>query len=118
MGTPVQQGHVAWHPGVADIGKVDYLKWCILGGIDVLSLPLMERKLDRITSEARTSIEFEISITHRKATVIERIAALEVVREEVRIINVNVFHDLYVGLVPILGIVNFDAMRAYLFKMI
>jgi hypothetical protein len=78
----------------------------------------MARKLDRITSEARTSIGFEISITHRKATVIERIAALEVVREEVRIINVDVFHYVYVGLVLILGVVIFDAMRAYLFKMI
>ena len=44
-----------------------------------------------ITSEARTSIELEISITHQ-ATAIERIAALEVVREEVRIVNLDVFH--------------------------
>lgn len=45
----------------------------------------------RLTSEARTSIELEISITHQ-ATAIERIAALEVVRKEVRIIYVYVLH--------------------------
>ena len=81
----------------------------------------MARKLaglDRITSEARTSIEFEISIPHHNSTVIERIASLEVVREEVRIINVDVLHYVYRGLVLILGFVIFYAMRAYLFKII
>jgi hypothetical protein len=48
-----------------------------------------------ITSEPRTSIELEISITHQ-ATAIERIAALEVVRKEVRIIDIYVLHNILV----------------------
>ena len=49
----------------------------------------------RFTSEARTSIELEISIT-QQATSIERIAALEVIGKEVRIINVYVLHNVLV----------------------
>ena len=106
MGT--MQGHGAWHPGVPDIGKFDYLERCILGGIDVLSLPFRARGLDGvmwITSEARTPIEFEVPI-NQKATAIEGVAAFEIVREEVRIIDVDVFHDIYVGGLPILGVVS------------
>ena len=91
------QGHCTCNPGVADIGKFDYLEGCILGGIDVLSLPFRARGLVgvmRITSEACASIEFEVSI-NLKATAIERVAALEVIREEVRIIDVDVFHYNY-----------------------
>ena len=55
---------------------------------------------------------------HHQAIVIERIAALEVIREEVRIINFDIFHYVNVRLVLILGLVSFDALRAYLFKMI
>ncbi len=75
MGSPMQ-GHVALHPGVADIGKFNYLKWSILGSIDVLSLPFTAGEMMRlvklmwITSEARTSIKLEVSIAHQ-ATVIE-----------------------------------------------
>ena len=75
------QGHEAWHPGVANVGKFDYLKWSVLRSIDVLSLPFIflevmwHVKLMRITSEACTSIELEIFITDQ-ATAIERIAAL------------------------------------------
>lgn len=70
-----------------------------MGGIDVLSLPFWGRGLVgvmRITSEARASIEFEVLI-NLKATTIERVTPLEIVREEVRIINVDVFHDIYFG---------------------
>jgi hypothetical protein len=70
----------------------------------------------RFTSEARTSIELEISIT-KQATSIEGIAALEVIREEVRIINVYVLHNVLVWRLPIYGIVSFNAERAYLFMM-
>ena len=70
----------------------------------------------RFTSEARTSIELEISITDQ-ATAIERIAALEVIREEVRIIDVYVLHNVLVWRLPIYGIVSFNALRAYLLMM-
>jgi hypothetical protein len=49
----------------------------------------------RLTSEALTSIELEISITDQ-ATGIKRIAALEVVRKEVRIIDVYVLQNVLV----------------------
>lgn len=70
-----------------------------MGGIDVLSLPFWGRGLVgvmRITSEACASIKFEVLI-NLKATTIERVTPLEIVREEVRIINVDVFHDIYFG---------------------
>ena len=120
FGSPVQ-GDEAWYPRVANIGKFDYLKWGVLRSVDVLSLPFMflevmwHVKLMRLTSEARTSIELEISITDQAAA-IERIAALEVIWKEVRIIDVYVLHNVLVWWLPIYGIVSFNASRAYLFK--
>ena len=67
----------------------------------------------RITSEARTSIELEVRILHQ-TTLIERIASLQVVWEEMRVVNIYGSDDVFVWRLPIQRLEALDALGAYL----
>ena len=66
-----------------------------------------------ITSEACTSIELEVRILHQ-TTLIERIASLQVVREEMRVVNIYGSDDVFVWRLPIQRLETLDALGAYL----
>jgi len=113
------KGHVAGHPRVANICKFDYIKRAISGIVDVFAVPFISKDMIRfiwcvcITSEARTPIKSEVPIL-LDTTHIERIASLEVVWEEVRIIYIYSPDYIFVWWLPIQRVVALEALRAYL----
>jgi hypothetical protein len=67
----------------------------------------------RITSVARTSIELEVRILHQ-TTPIERIASLQVVWEEVRVVHIYGSDDVFVWRLSIQRLEALDALGTYL----